>query len=410
MPKVLQSNKQLPAERSVNMQRVLWVAAIVVAVPSIGYALLDQWAYWSGPLSRGQPLGRDAYNFWTAARLCRTADCVSVYDSTAFAAAQRALLGPTNALNCFLYPPSALLVMGWLSVMPYGAALFAWSLLGLTAFVVAVAAPRFDKALVLLCLLSPMLLFNLIMGQTGLLCAALLIGGLRLSGHRPILAGLLIGLLSFKPVLGVLIPPLLLWRRQWTTFFSAVVTTVILALLPAMLWGWDIWRAFFEQAVPLQQQVLHHGSGIGVWMIPSTFNSARLLGWDTGAAYALHGVVALLAIVLMLTYAGCSRIQRAIGATDLLLVALATCLISPYIHNYDFSLLEGALIVWVGVNAGRTAFRTTGTVLVIASLWAVGLLSFLLNAGSLPVAPAVLLLVLAGLVSWWRKQIRACNT
>lgn len=373
------------------------VLAVVFFLPTLVFGLVDQWPYWSESLSRGQPIGRDAYNFWTAVRMCQEGHCSEIYDVPSFASAQKALLGPEVGFNCFLYPPSALILLYGLGKFPYIVALVIWSLLGAGAFVAAVAAPRFDRKMLLLCLLAPMTLFNLVGGQTGLVCAALLIGGLRLSASRPVLAGILIGLLSFKPILGVLVPLLLLGRRQWLCFVSASLTTVALVLLSSLAWGWEIWRAFLEQAMPLQRSVLERGIGIGVWMIPSTFNSARLLGMGLAGAYLAHAVVALLALALVVRYSWRTRHQGAISPADILLLTVSTCLVSPYIHNYDFSIVEGAIVGWVVSQAAQSRTATEASGLAVAGLWALGISSFALNAGALPLAPMIQLLALAAL-------------
>jgi len=389
--------KQTSLSPPASLQLAVRILAVAIAVPTVIFLLRDLWPYWTQTLDRGQPIGRDAYNFWTAARMCWEGQCQAVYDLPAFTAHQEALIGPTGALNCFLYPPSALVLMFPLGGMAYPLALSVWSLIGLSAFVIAVAAPRFDRIALWLCLLSPMALFNLAMGQTGLLCAALLIGGLRLSGRQPVLAGLLIGLLSFKPVLGVLIPVLLLWRRQWITVVSASLTTLMLALLPVLLWGWDVWTAYIGQAMPLQRVVLHHGSGIGVWMIPSAFNSARLLGFAIAPAYAVHAGFVMAAVALWGAYLWRTRKQAEVARVDILLLATATCLASPYIHNYDFSVVEGAIVLWVCSEAGQSHQGTDRAGLAVAVLWGVGLLSFMLNANVFPIAPLLMLLALWGL-------------
>ena len=63
----------------------------------------------------------------------------------------------------------------------------------------------------------PAVLVNIGHGQNGFLTAALLGGALLLLDRRPWLAGVLIGLLAYKPQFGVLIPIALLAGRRWST-------------------------------------------------------------------------------------------------------------------------------------------------------------------------------------------------
>src|SRR3546814_15628180 len=99
-----------------------------------------------------------------------------------------------------------------LSVWPFGQlpylwALAAWSLLWLAFYLWASVGWRTDATiLVLALLLAPASYINISGGQNGFLTGALLIGGLRLLGPKPILAGICFGLLTVKPQLGILLP------------------------------------------------------------------------------------------------------------------------------------------------------------------------------------------------------------
>ena len=80
----------------------------------------------------------------------------------------------------------------------------------------------------MLALAAPMVLNNALVGQNGFLTAALIGGTLYLMPVRPILAGICLGLLSYKPQYGLLFPLVLIAAAQWRTFFSAAVTTVLM--------------------------------------------------------------------------------------------------------------------------------------------------------------------------------------
>ena len=73
----------------------------------------------------------------------------------------------------------------------------------------------------MLALAVPMVLNNALVGQNGFLTAALIGGTLYLMPVRPILAGICLGLLSYKPQYGLLFPLVLIAASQWTVFFSA---------------------------------------------------------------------------------------------------------------------------------------------------------------------------------------------
>ncbi|MGQ0502698.1 MAG: glycosyltransferase family 87 protein [Panacagrimonas sp.] len=377
----------LPQDKG-TLERVLLYAAIALLPFALLVVAFDQWPYLSDQLSRGQPLGRDAYNFWTAGQLCLEGRIGDIYDNTAFTAAQKEAI-PGIGFNSFLYPPPALPMVAALALLPYPVALLLWSTLGVVAFLAAVAAPRFCRWPVLLALAAPMTAFNLAAGQNGLLSAALLIGGLRLSSTRPVIAGMLFGLLAYKPILGLLIPVLLMVRGHWKTVASAAVTVVLVCLLPVALWGWQAWDLFIVHSLPDQQVTLHRGTGIGMLMIPSAFNSGRLLGLDTTAAYVAHAGFAVLALATFANYLRRTRERREISPWDILILAVATTMVSPYLHNYDFPVVEGALVLCAAAYPGLRMNRIEAGA--VAVLWSVSLVSLLTNFVGLPIAPVLIL-------------------
>ena len=80
--------------------------------------------------------------------------------------------------------------------------------------------------------------------QNGFLTAALLTAALALLRTKPILAGLLIGCLTIKPQLGLLIPVALVAGGHWRTIIAAAITTVALAIAAEILISPGIWMAF----------------------------------------------------------------------------------------------------------------------------------------------------------------------
>ena len=63
---------------------------------------------------------------------------------------------------------------------------------------------------------------------------------------RPVLAGICLGLLSYKPQYGLLFPLVLIAASQWRVFFTAGVIAVLLAALSWFAFGTESWQAFFH--------------------------------------------------------------------------------------------------------------------------------------------------------------------
>src|SRR6185312_13844103 len=76
----------------------------------------------------------------------------------------------------------------------------------------------------LLALAIPMAFINALVGQNGFLTAALIGGTLYLIPIRPVLAGICLGLLTYKPQYGLLFPIALIVAGQWRVFVSAGIT------------------------------------------------------------------------------------------------------------------------------------------------------------------------------------------
>jgi len=123
-------------------------------------------------------------------------------------------------------------------------------------------------------------LINVGHGQNGFLTAALLGGALVMLDHRPIVAGILFGLLAYKPQFGMMIPLVLAASGRWRPFAAAAATVLILALAATAAFGPHVWQAFldstrFTRVVALEQ------SDTGWYKIQSVFARGRACGEQT---------------------------------------------------------------------------------------------------------------------------------
>jgi hypothetical protein len=88
-----------------------------------------------------------------------------------------------------------------------------------------------------------MVLSNALVGQNGFLTAALIGGTLYLMPTRPVLSGICLGLLTYKPQYGFLFPLVLIAASQWTTFFTAGIVAVVMAFVSWLAFGTESWQA-----------------------------------------------------------------------------------------------------------------------------------------------------------------------
>jgi hypothetical protein len=366
-------------------------------VLSLTFLVMDNAAFTQGELSRGQLVGRDFLTHWTAARLAEDGNFDAIYVPQQLANHLPQPVRDSGALHFFAYSPQILPALAPLSALDYHWALVAWSLGGLLAFVLAACPRSPGSGVTWILLLAPTTGLNLSFGQNGLFTAALLVGGLRLLDSRPALAGLLFGLLTIKPQLGILIPLALAAGGYWRVMIWAVLGALCLSALSLSLYGPEPWQAWFR-AEPwgYARNFLETGTGAGIFMQVSPFVSARLVFDNLATAWTLQLVALLLAMagsVWAFRYVK-SPLHRAS------MLVTATFLASPYAHNYDMAALSLLLIPYL-LQTPQTRGEQIAY-LVIAAVWLIPLLCMPLAALGLPVAPLVLALFLV--VSWQSQR------
>jgi len=295
----------------------------------------------------GQVLGADFMAFWSASELASEGRFVDAYDpEQLFEASKRAV--PNNESRfIFSYPPIYGLFIAPLAQLAYPMAWLLWSLTGLAVFVVVLAMLTPAPFRLWLTLAFPGVYLNIIQGQNGLFSAALLGGAMMSLASRPILAGVLIGLLTVKPTLGLLLPLALLCARQWVAFFAAAATTLALALTSVLVFGMEPWIAFIGNA-GFASAMLEQGQ-LPWAKMPSVFVALRMLDVGTAVAYAAQGVVAVAVVIAVARGWWNWRDNPQLAAAMLVAGAL---LMTPHLNNHDLAVLAIPLAILIA-DAGR---------------------------------------------------------
>jgi hypothetical protein len=130
-------------------------------------------------------------------------------------AAIRDLTGYSLNGQNWSYPPSIMLLAAPFGKLGYLTALAIWTFLGLALFIAVAWRNVSDWRGPLPVLMSPAALMCLISGQSAFVTAALLISVFALMDRRPLAAGVLVGLLTIKPQLGLLFPFFLIASGRW---------------------------------------------------------------------------------------------------------------------------------------------------------------------------------------------------
>jgi len=310
----------------------------------------------------GRPLGTDFSNVWTAGSMAREGAAASAWDWPSHLAVQQQVHGRSDIpFYGWHYPPPFLLLAAALAFLPYKISLIAWQ-----ATTLATAASILWRILpsrraLLLGLTAPVVFVCLGHGHNGFLTASLLGGGLLLLERRPILAGLLLGCLVYKPQFALFIPPLLLACRNWRAIAGAAASTGCLIALTFAFWGWPVWQAFLD-SLPLTRTVIIEQGATGWEKIQSPFAMIRMWHGSVAAAYAVQAGFAFASVLLTLL-ASRGRDPSARNAA-----ATATAMLStPYVLDYDFVVLGlgAAFLVADGMKRGFLSWEKS----LLALVW-----------------------------------------
>lgn len=248
---------------------------------------------------------------------------------------------------------------GLLPVLP---AWLLFNLVSLTAFAFALGPfTRNARAVQLGILFAPALLPALLSGQFTLLWMAALLGAFAcLSRGQMVLAGVLIGLLTLKPTLGLLIPAALLAIRAWRTILSATVTTIALHGGATLLYGSAYWQGFrtmsniHAQSIMSNLAAQEHMSSLAAIL-------ARLF---LPGALAVQINLAIAAVLAILVYVVWRRFGAGSDRSYAVLVA-AIPLASPYLWLHDTGFLTLSALFLFRLQHYRTnGWQAFGLVLI----------------------------------------------
>ena len=218
----------------------------------------------------------------------------------------------------------------------------------------------------LLAIAYPAVFVNLGHGHNGFLTAALFAFALVQLDRRPIVAGILFGLIAYKPQFGLLIPLALAATGRWRGFFAAAATVAALVAVTTLVFGLDTWRAFATFSEYTRTIVLETGE-TGWHKIQSVFSWARMWGAPVTLAYAVQGAVTI-ALAGALAWLWRSPVTFALKAAALCLAAI---LATPYSLDYDLMVLAPA-IAFLGIDGLQRGFAPYEKT-ALAFLWMVPL-------------------------------------
>ena len=171
-----------------------------------------------------------------------------------------------------------------------------WTLLGGALFFAVARHHITDNRLLAALMLSPAAVLCVISGQSSLITAAMLITIFVWLDRRPVAAGILIGLLTLKPQLGILFPVMLIASARWRVFASAAITVLALAAATALVFGPQVWIDFIAKGLPVNNMVLADPERIATPFYPTIFMNLRGIDLPYSAAMAIQLCVSACAV------------------------------------------------------------------------------------------------------------------
>ena len=371
---------------------------LLVRASAVFVALTALYYFWTLSFKSSLPkdattlvVGRDFLQFWMYGRAAWAPNPGRFYDPQLYNDALTALLGPYPGQN-WPYAPSIMLFTAPFGRLPYLAALGTWIVLGLAAFIgVGLRLFSCRRALVA-ALLSPAALLCLISGQTSFITAPILLTIFTTLDRRPGLAGVLIGVLTIKPQLGLLFPVLLVASGRWRVFMIAATTSLLIVGLTAALFGTQVWIDYVSKGLAAQRLVVADPERLFTPFIPTFFVNVRGVGASYGLATIIQAcatIFALGAIAFAGRYYKDADPQYYAG----LFLASSICAV-PYFMSYDTLALT---CLTVSLLANKK-LDTRGCVLAKLVFW-LPLLQMVLGTWHIP-GPALIPAAFAADMLW----------
>ena len=320
-------------------RRLIGVIGLALA---LGYLVLLTGAYWQGQFltdAAGRPIANDFVDVYAAGRMALAGEAASAYDWPLHKAAEVGALGHGFAgYYGWHYPPPFLFVAAILALLPYLGAVFVWLVGTIAAYALTLRAILHDRAGIFVALGFPAAIWNVTAGQNGFLTAALIGGTLAALERRPALAGVLLGLLTYKPQFGLLFPLALVADGRWLTIAVAAAVASGMAGAAWLAFGGESWLAFFHWLPITSHRVL--GEGVADFTrLQSLYGLVRAHDGNEALAFAVQAAGSIAAAV------GIVWLWRSRAPFDLKAAALAaaTLIATPYVYMYDVTVLAVAV-------------------------------------------------------------------
>jgi len=330
-------------------KRILNLGTLFVAV-----FLVVVWVGWllilAGVLDAGEDVRIDFYSFYSSSSLALKGDASGAYDLMRLGVEQSKLPGDDSAVHIWRYPPMFLFFVLPLGLLPMAAAFASWTAATCLLLVSAIRRISNNFGLMLIAFAVPATFWNLLIGHNGLLMAGLFAWGMVLLRDRPVLAGVVLGMMIVKPQFFPLVLIALLASRNKPALLGATACIAVMSLLSLVVFGFDSWEGFVTLARESNAETYNGVAPLAQMQSPTAL--LLLLGVSSLTAQLLQGMMSLACagFVFWLWRRDIPFEYKASGLVAAILLA------TPYSFHYDLSLLSPA-IVWLVLRFNIDGWR-----------------------------------------------------
>jgi arabinofuranan 3-O-arabinosyltransferase len=332
----------------------------------------------------GSPVYHDFNRFWVAGLHALHGENASLYAPEVVAEVEK-YSGPYAIIS---YPPIFSLILAPLAMLPFVPAFLIWESATLIGCIAVVYRIVMRQPAIAMTLASPFTFCNFLSGQDGFLTGSLIGASLLFLERQPVLAGVFIGCLAYKPHFGILFPVALIAAKQWRAFASASATVVCLVVASAVAFGLDGWIKFPLVLLWEGTETISAGADIR-WgfLLQTVYGLTRALHGNAPLAWLLQGATTV-AVALIVWMIWRSSARYSLKAATL---SAAVLMASPYAFVYDMAAIAIPIAFLASDQIRNGLLRGEQTTLLAVFVIS---LAEIPGAGRLPGGPVVLVALL----------------
>jgi hypothetical protein len=246
-------------------------------------------------------LGRDLVNTWQYGIAAFTDNPALNYDPAFYnAKLDQIIPGVDYPYQQWSYPPHFMLLAAPFGLIGYNLFLAIFLLSSLLLYWFYIAKPFNDIDVRLALFLAPPLFFCLISGNLSVYIAVILVIVFRNMDKRPVLAGILIALLTVKPQIGFLFPIFLLATGRHKVFVAAACSTIVFIGASILVHGLAPWETYISVGIGQQANLITNSQASILGLMPTLSTNLGILGVPMQLGTIIQICVALPLILIMI--------------------------------------------------------------------------------------------------------------